>query len=184
MGSVLGIFLSKNLLAGLATYFDIVESVDVKIDKLMSKEYDSAIALLRQISAINNPSTRHSLLMGAIDRFNQAIRLEKKERLLLSYLGLMMSYYYIGEHQVICNLQDELRGIEFGASFWEKNGPGILRGAGYLIGAVAAVYGGNAAYAGAGAKSGESAASDSEDDIKAREKKFDDLKTEIISIHF
>jgi hypothetical protein len=178
------IFLSKNLLVGIAKYFNIVESVDAKIDKLMSKEYDSAIALLRQISAINNQSTRHSLLIGAIDRFNQAIRLEKRERLLLSYLGLMMSYYYIGEYQVICNLQDELRYIEFDANFLEKYGPDIIRGVGYLFGAAAAVYGGNAAYAGQGAKSGDSAASDSVDDIKAREKKFENLKKEILLIHF
>ena len=67
------IFLSKNLAVSIATYLKIIESVDKKVDKLISKEYDSAMQMLEQVRCISNPTIYSGMLIGAINHFNKAI---------------------------------------------------------------------------------------------------------------
>ena len=72
------IFATKNLAISIATYFKIVESVDGKIDKLVKKEFESGLALLEQAKQISSSYTYRQVLLTAVDRFNQAIILEKR----------------------------------------------------------------------------------------------------------
>ena len=67
------IFLSKNLAVSIASYLKIIESVDKKVDKLISKEYDSAMQMLEQVRYVSNPTIYSGMLIGAINHFNQAI---------------------------------------------------------------------------------------------------------------
>ena len=102
----------KNLAVSIATYFKLVESVDSKIDKLLSKEYESAVMLLEQARCVTTPQVYVNLLIAAIERFNVAVTLEQRERQLLAYLGLMLCYYYLGETSVICKIQEIFRSVE------------------------------------------------------------------------
>ena len=115
------IFATKNLAISIATYFKIVESVDGKIDKLVKKEFESGLALLEQAKQISSSYTYRQVLLTAVDRFNQAIILEKRERLLLAYLGLMTCYFYLGEIEVVKQIQKTIGDLKFSKSFWEKN---------------------------------------------------------------
>ena len=56
MTTIHSIFLAKNLAVSIATYFKLIESVDSKIDKLISKEYNSAIQMLEQVKYIGSPA--------------------------------------------------------------------------------------------------------------------------------
>ena len=113
------IFATKNLAISIATYFKIVESVDGKIDKLVKKEFESGLALLEQAKQISSSYTYRQVLLTAVDRFNQAIILEKRERLLLAYLGLMTCYFYLGEIEVVKQIQKTIGDLKFSKSFWE-----------------------------------------------------------------
>ena len=74
------IFMAKNLAVSIATYFKLAEDIDAKIEKLISKEFNSAIVMLEQVRHISNPAIYSNMLVAIIDRFNQAIALEKRER--------------------------------------------------------------------------------------------------------
>lgn len=102
---VSGIFLVRNLAVSIAKYLKLIDGVDNKIDKLISKEFDSAKQMLEQVRYISNPAIYTNMLVGIVNHFNQAIVLEKKERLLLSHLGLMMCYYYLGERNAFLMTQ-------------------------------------------------------------------------------
>lgn len=185
-GLVSSIFAAKSLAISIATYFQIVENVDSKIDKLTKKEFDSALSLLKQAQSVTSPYIYNQILITAIDRFNQAIVLEERDRLLLSYLGLMMCYFYLGERSAIIQVQDTVRELKFSRTFWEKNGGEIKAMGVGLLGILMAVAGGASAGAGvAGSSStGRKAQEDSEASIKAKENLFNELRSVIANIRF
>ena len=180
------IFMVKNLAVSIATYFKLVESVDSKIDKLLSKEYESAVMLLEQARCVTTPQVYVTLLIAAIERFNVAVTLEQRERQLLAYLGLMLCYYYLGETSVICKIQETVSQQAFKSTFWERNG-GEIKAAGYVVAgaALALVTGGSAGMGGAW---GRRAAQDDLDGAKAvlkeREHTFNELRDAIVAIQF
>lgn len=180
------IFMAKNLAVSIATYFKLVENIDVKIEKLISKEFNSAIVMLEQVRHIYNPAIYSNMLVAIIDRFNQAIALEKRERLLLSYLGLMISYFYIGETNALIHIQQIVSQQKFKYTFWEKYGGEIEEGAMTVLGIAAAVMGGGNAGVGAamGGREGNSLRKSTDKEMKMREQKFNQLRDSIVSLRF
>lgn len=75
-------------------YFDIVESLDKQIKNLGQVKLDSGILILEQ--ATESPRKKRDwLIRKARNNFNQAITIEKKERLALAYLGLALCHSYL-----------------------------------------------------------------------------------------
>ena len=183
------IFLSKNLAVSIASYLKIIESVDKKVDKLISKEYNSAMQMLEQVRCISNPTIYSNMLVGAINHFNQAISLEKRERLLLSHLGLMMCYNYLGERKALLMTQNKVSELQFDFSFWEKNGGMIKSGSMIALGAglaflVAGPAGAIGAGAAIGAQTGNKFDEEHTKEVEYRKKKFDELKRQILLLRF
>lgn len=177
------IFVTKNLAVSIATYFKIVESIDGKIDKLVKKEFESGLALLEQAKHISSSYTYNQILLAAVDRFNQAIILEKRDRLLLAYLGLMTCYFYLGEISVVKQIQDTIRGLNFNKSFWEKNG-GDIEHAGVSLLGVAMSIASLGRPVPMGNSTGQDIKRDFEANVQAKEKSFNQLKTAILDIKF
>lgn len=184
------IFLSKNLAVSIATYLNLIENVDKKVDKLISKEYNSAIQMLEQVRYVSNPAIYSNMLVGIIDRFNQAISLEKRERLLLSHLGLMMCYFYLGETNALLMTQKKVANLQFDITFWEKNGGSIKEGSMIALGAglaflvagpVGAAVGASAAL---GAQTGNKLKEDHLNELKYRQNRFNKLKNSILMLRF
>lgn len=182
------IFMAKNLAVSIATYFKLVENVDAKINKLISKEFSSAIVMFEQVKLISSPTIYSNMLVTIIDRFNQAIALEKRERLLLSYLGLMISYFYLGETNALIHVQQIVSQQKFKYTFWEKHGGEIEEGAMTVLGIAMSVMGGGNVSAGAGAamgsRSGRSARESTDEEMKIREQKFNQLRDSIVALRF
>lgn len=86
----------KTILAGvglakeIAGYLGLIETLNVKIDRLAKSELEAAIRSLKQ--ANNSKNEKESLLREARNRFNKAISLEDNERLVLAYIGLAICH--------------------------------------------------------------------------------------------
>lgn len=173
------IFMAKNLAISIATYFKLMGNVDAKVNKLVSKEFNSAIGMLEQAKHISNPTIYGSMLVTIIDRFNQALTLKKRERLLLSYLGLMISYYYLGEKEAIAHIQQIVSQQQFKFTFLEKYG-GDIEEAGLTI---LGTLGGGGIIA-AGNQIGRSMRESTEKEMRERELKFNELRDSIVTLRF
>lgn len=183
---VSGIFIAKNLAVSIATYLNLIESVDVKLDKLISKEFDSAKQMLEQVRYISNPAIYSNILIGIADHFNQAIILEKRERQLLSYLGLMICYYYLGEKNAFLMTQQKVAELKFNTSFWEEYGGSIKQCGMAILGiAVTVLSGGNAGIGAAmGGKVGSEVANDHQAESERNKKLYEEIKNAIMKLRW
>lgn len=175
------LFQIGKLAESIASYLKIVEDKDAKIDKLISKEYESAVNLLKQVRYISNPAIYSGILVSAVDRFNQAIVLEKRERKLYSYLGLMLCYYFLDEKKALISIQQTVSNLKFEKTFWEENGPTII-GIGQMIVGIAALMSGNSATGKALVGTSNQNSKSHEEIVKRRESKFYALRNKIIKI--
>ena len=103
---IITVFKGANLAKCLAEYVGIIESISSKIDRLAQAEFEAGIRALNQ--AAKSEKEQSSLLREARNRFNKAISLEKEERLALSYLGLALCHYHLGDYE---NTRDSLRDL-------------------------------------------------------------------------
>ena len=173
------IFEVKKLAVSIAAYLKIAESADAKIDKLISKEYESAVNIIKQVQYISSKSIYNNMLINAVDRFNQAIVLEKHERKLYSYLGLMMCFYYLNEKKAFFSIQQTVAKLEFEKSFWDKNGAMIIGVGQVVIGIAAAFTGGGSAASRALIGTAGQNSKQQESSVKEREKRYNALRDEI-----
>ena len=139
--------------------------------------------MLEQVRYITNPTIYSNVLIGIADYFNQAIVLEKRERFLLSHLGRMMCYYYLGERNAFLMTQQKVSKLEFDATFWENYGDGIKGGAmvavGTLIGLLASGVG-----AAMGAKTAADLVGRHQQDLDFAKKQFEKIKSAIIALRW
>lgn len=173
------IFEVKRLAVSIAAYLKIVENADAKIDKLISKEYESAVNTIKQTQYITNSSVYRSMLVNAVDRFNQAVVLEKRERKLYSYLGLMMCYHYLDEKKALLAVQKTVASLKFDKTFWEENGATIIGAGQVILGIVAAFTGGGTTTSRALLGTASSNSNQMEHSVKEREKRYNALRNEI-----
>ncbi len=103
----------KTILAGvglakeIAGYLGLIETLNVKIDRLSKSELEAAIRSLEQ--ANNSKNEKESLLREARNRFNQAISLEDNEKLVLAYIGLSICHKNLGDKD---NFFEALRAVD------------------------------------------------------------------------
>jgi hypothetical protein len=90
-----GAFAMARLGKDLAGYLGLFETLDIKVDKLASSEFESGIRALEQAS--KSDKEKESLLRDARSRFNKSISLEKNEKLIMAYFGLGLCHYYLGD---------------------------------------------------------------------------------------
>lgn len=97
MSGVAIIFSSLNFAKSVASYTKIIESLDAKVEKLSKAEFNAGVNSLEQ--AMYASDERTTLLREARAFFNKAVGLEKDDRLILSYLGLSLCHYHLGEYE-------------------------------------------------------------------------------------
>lgn len=97
-----GIDISKKI----TEYLGIVETLDAKLDKIQTSDFDVGVRALTQANRSNSESS--SLIRQARSSFNKAISLEVNERLVLSYLGLELCHKYLGDE---ANYLDALHSV-------------------------------------------------------------------------
>lgn len=85
------IFHGASIAKQIAGYLGIIETMEVKLDRLAGSEFEAAIRSLKQ--AASSQSECNSLLREARSRFNKAISLENSERLARSYIGLALCHF-------------------------------------------------------------------------------------------
>jgi len=102
------IFHGTSIAKQIAGYLGIIETMDAKLDRLAGSEFEGAIRSLKQ--AATSQSERNSLLREARSRFNKAISLENNERLALSYIGLALCHFQLGDDY---NGREALRAVNF-----------------------------------------------------------------------
>lgn len=90
------IFYGATLSQQIAGYTGLIETINAKINRLASSELEAAIRSLEQ--AATSEFERDSLLRDARSRFNKAISLEDNERLALSYMGLALCHFQLGDN--------------------------------------------------------------------------------------
>ena len=122
------------------------------------------------------------MLVSIIDRFNQAIQLEKRERQLLAYLGLMICYFYLGEVKALQNIQRTVAKLDFDMTFWEKYGGDIEKGTMTAVGFAISIMGGDGGHLhhAGGRKLNE----DHQKRIRERQESFDSLKSAIVALRW
>lgn len=79
-------------------FFGIIESLDVKVEKLGSAKLETALRELRHARNANSTEEEKSSLRAARSYFSEALSLEKKDdRKALAFLGLGMCFAQLGE---------------------------------------------------------------------------------------
>ena len=105
--SLYDLFTASDLFGSVGEYFGIIETLEVKIDRLTKSELDAGIRSLDQ--AKNSISSeKKELIRDARRYFNKAITLESGERLASAFLGLAFCHYYFNERK---NCKDMLEKI-------------------------------------------------------------------------
>ncbi|MDJ0725100.1 MAG: hypothetical protein QNJ38_08320 [Prochloraceae cyanobacterium] len=93
MGLVSSIF-GKGTKA-IGNYLGVIDSLEIKIGKLVNSELDAALRAMKQASI--SVTETETLLREARSKFNKAVHLEKEERLVSAYLGLALCHYQLGD---------------------------------------------------------------------------------------
>jgi hypothetical protein len=79
----------------LAALVGLADSVDQKVDRLISAPYNSALRSLRE--AKTSESQKEHLLREAQSNFRNALSLELDGRLAIAYIGLAFCQYHLGD---------------------------------------------------------------------------------------
>lgn len=98
-----GVGLAKEI----AGFLGLIETLNVKIDRLSKSELEAAIRSLEQ--ANNSKNEKESLLREARNRFNKAISLENNEKLILAYIGLAICHQNLMDKD---NFIEALRAVD------------------------------------------------------------------------
>lgn len=131
---VSGILALKTILESIPTYLKMIESLDVKIDRFIKNKFDTAVRELQDAQNMKKSNKKKHIEI-ARSLFNEAVGLEKGERLMFAYLGLAVCDKYLGNKEnFIIDLNRALY-ISPDNKFWEQcivKGASLLRGIGWF----------------------------------------------------
>lgn len=105
--SLYHLFQTSNIAQSVGEYFGLIETLEVKINRLTKADLDAGIRSLNQ-ARNSTTSEQRELIRDARRNFNKAITFESKQRLASAYLGLAFCHYYFDERQ---NCKDSLEKI-------------------------------------------------------------------------
>jgi len=94
VSAIFGIARNTKSIAGM---LGLVESIDSKINSLMQSKLGAALRSLEQARDTSSEMQREPLLQDARRFFNEALSLEKNERLIVAQLGLAFCHFALGD---------------------------------------------------------------------------------------
>ena len=121
------LFTAIQLTRMIAELTGVIESLGVKVDKLLASELKAGLRALEQ--AENAGRERQSLLREARARFNTAIAVEKQIQLAAAYIALAATHYHLKDFANCDQTLRELLDTDFESSFakeaaeFAKEGP-------------------------------------------------------------
>lgn len=122
-------------------------------------------------------------VLQVIDLFHKSVITEKRLKQLYSILGEMLGYWFIREYGMVRKLQDDVKILQYGSTWWERNKKGVTSVAGAILSGAMALAGGGGMAAQMGVKGGQ-IAGECVDDHQKIEWDFNALKDAIVSINF
>ena len=96
MIDISAIFFCVKLSNTIQEYTGLIETVGIKLDKLIGSEFEAGIRALQQAKKSENE--KNYLLREARNRFNKAISIESDIRLALSCIGLSVCHQLLGDN--------------------------------------------------------------------------------------
>ncbi len=107
------IFIAPRTFKSIGKMLGIIESIDSKIEALARSKLAAALRSLDQAKNASSEPSKTTLLEDARRFFNEALSLEKNERLLIAHLGLAFSHFALGDKQNGLNVLKETEGIGY-----------------------------------------------------------------------
>ncbi len=93
----IGIFFTAGrVISCIGNYIGFIDTIDSKIDKIVKADLNTALRILKEIQN-SSSSLQIELIKEAASKFRRALSLEKEIRLCISYLGLAMCQFHLGE---------------------------------------------------------------------------------------
>lgn len=123
-------------------------------------------------------------VLQVIDLFHKSVITEKRISQLYALLGEMVCYWFIREYAVVRKLQEDVKVLQYGSTWWERNKKDVASVAGAILAGAMALAGGGAAPVGGIATKGGQAVGECVDDHQKLEYDFNRLKEAIVAINF
>ncbi len=92
----------------LAEFLKVIESTNVKIDKLIHNPFNTAINELNDAKNASSSSVAASLVESARANFARASDLEKNEAQVVALAGLAMCYKFMGDYSLVSHTIDKI----------------------------------------------------------------------------
>jgi hypothetical protein len=100
MTDVLGaVFKGVDTAKGVAQLFGLLESIDVKIDKLLQVELKAGLSTLKAATNSESVAEQKILLWDARNFFQKAVYLEDDSKKAIAMLGLFCCYRWLGDEK-------------------------------------------------------------------------------------
>ena len=96
----------------LAEFLKIIESTNVKIDKLIHNPFNTALKELDDAQNASSSSVAASLVESARANFAKASDLEKNEAQIVSLVGLAMCYRFMGDYSLVRHTVEKIEKAE------------------------------------------------------------------------
>lgn len=96
--TVATIFSTANVARAIAEYMGLIDSLEVRINRITSSKLNTALRELKHGQNASSPDTEKSALQSARSYFSEALSLEsREERLASAYIGLGMCFMQLNE---------------------------------------------------------------------------------------
>jgi hypothetical protein len=120
------LFKAPEILERVAGLLGLIESVDVKLNKLLQSDFNAGVRCLSEL--LISHKEQEFLLKEGWRRFHTALNHESKVRKALAYIGLAFCQYSLNEHEIAINTLQEFTNWDFvdTTERFERNALGFL----------------------------------------------------------
>ena len=116
------LFYSKDVVKSVIEYLGFVETIYEKVEKLGQAKLDSGIKALEQAKKAPKEEVPW-LIREARSKFNEAISIEKNERLGIAYLGLALCFSYLEDEANCIDALEQILNIPSTVEQMSDNNP-------------------------------------------------------------
>lgn len=103
-----------------AEYFDLIDSTSKQVDRLLHQSFITAKEMLES-ARLAPVAQQESLVMGARQKFYEAIAVEKNENLMLALVGLSMCHMLLGDSANAENYLEKIEKVKLTRSEYVKS---------------------------------------------------------------